>query len=88
MRLADFLGLDLHVEGMKPVPCAEYERATFLRGVAVYSLHRTLTAVRCGTIHGPVMAKQAFAGFAADSAGSCAQAAALICRARMREREE
>ena len=88
-RLADFLGLELCTAGLQAALRGGDEKnmVRTLRGLSVYSLHRTLNAVRYGTITGALLVEQAFVVFVADAASGHVHASALISRARTRARE-
>jgi hypothetical protein len=88
-RLADFLCLDPCTVGLQASLKGGDEKATVrtLRGLAVYCLHRTINAVRYGTIGGALLVEQAFVAYVADAASGHVHAAALLSRARTRARE-
>jgi hypothetical protein len=89
-RLADFLCLDPCTAGLQASLKGGDEKATArtLRGIAVFCLHRTINAVRYGTIDGALLAEQAFVAFVAEAASGHVKAAALMFRVRTRAREQ
>jgi exonuclease III len=89
-RLADFLCLDPCTAGLQASLQGGDEKATArtLRGLSTYCLHRTINAIRHGTISGALLAEQAFAAFVTDAASGHKQASALMNRVRTRAREQ